>query len=276
MCTNQPWWQGRTRCPVATLRRTAKFPSRLLTPSTHWTWACLLTWRKSERTMFHGVQGQFDASWRQVCTLYSVSRTKGLSSGSYQPWSKQEVSEGGFCYKVTFIWCGINLFSRRWKQKPGLPGIPPIEHDRDKAWVMVKELFVTGKVIDEVWGAEDAHTHYHTDDSTSHFMSTAVASLTTPLDLTSVEIARREIQVWKSRTIPLPKTINPLKECHRGVKIFPWLSLLARRVLAIPATSTAPERLFSTLGNTMTKKRCSLSCDHLEKCVYLHEACPQV
>ena len=106
--------------------------------------------------------------------------------------------------------------------------------------------------------AEDAHTHYHTDDGTSDFMSTAAASLTTPLHLTSVEIARREIQVWKSRTIPLPKTSNPLKEWRRGVKIFPWLSLLARRVLAIPATSAAPERLFSTSGNTMTKKQCSL------------------
>ena len=91
---------------------------------------------------------------------------------------------------------------------PGLPWNPPIEHD--KAWAIVEELCV--KVIDEVRGAEDAHTHYHTDDGTLDFMSTAAASLTTPLHLTSVEIARREIQVWKSQTIPLPKTSNPLKE----------------------------------------------------------------
>jgi len=77
------------------------------------------------------------------------------------------------------------------------------------------------KVINEVRGAEDAHTHYHTNDGTSDFMSTATASLTTPLHLMSVEIARREIQVWKSRTIPLPKTSNLLKEWRRGVKIFP-------------------------------------------------------
>jgi len=94
----------------------------------------------------------------------------------------------------------------------------------------------------------DAHTHYHTDDGISDFMSTAAASLATPLHLTSVEIARREIQVWKSRTIPLLKTSNPLKEWRRDVNIFPWLSLLARRVLAIPATSAAPQRLFSYLG----------------------------
>ena len=72
------------------------------------------------------------------------------------------------------------------------------------------------KVIDEVRGAEDAHTHHYTDDGTSDFMSTAAASHTTPLHLTSVEIARREIQVWKSRTIPLPKTSNPLKEWRQG------------------------------------------------------------
>ena len=51
---------------------------------------------------------------------------------------------------------------------PGLPGIPPIEHD--KAWEVVEELCV--KVINEVRGAEDAHAHYHTDDNTSDFMST--------------------------------------------------------------------------------------------------------
>ena len=46
----------------------------------------------------------------------------------------------------------------------GLPGIPPIEHD--KAWAIVEELCV--KVIDEVRGVEDAHTHYHTDDFRFH------------------------------------------------------------------------------------------------------------
>ena len=154
----------------------------------------------------------------------------------------------------------------------GLPGIPPIEND--KVWVIMEELCV--KVIDEVRGAEDAHNHYHTDDGTSDFMSTVAALLTTPLHLTSVEITRREIQVWKGQTIPLPKTSNPLKEWRRDVKMFPWLSLLARRVLAIPATSAAPDRLFCTSGNTMTKKRRNMSGDNLEECVYLHEACSQV
>jgi len=122
----------------------------------------------------------------------------------------------------------------------------------------VEELCV--KVINEVKGAGDAHTHYHTDNGIPDFMSTTAAAVarTTPLHLISVKIARREIQVWKSQTHLLPKTSNPLREWHRGVKIFPWLSLLARRVLAIPAISASPQSLFFTSGNTMTKKRCSL------------------
>jgi len=67
------------------------------------------------------------------------------------------------------------------------------------------------KVIDEVKGAEDAHTHYHTDDGTSDFMSTAAGALTTPLNLTSVKIARRENKVssWKSQTLPLRRQVIP-------------------------------------------------------------------
>jgi len=36
------------------------------------------------------------------------------------------------------------------------------------------------------------------------------------------------------------------------------------------------ERLFSTVGNVMTKKRLRLTCDNMEELVYLHEGCPQV
>ena len=56
--------------------------------------------------------------------------------------------------------------------------------------------------------------------------------------------------------------------------LFPWL--VSRRVLAIPATAAAPERLFSTAGNVMTKKCSRLTCDNMEELVYLHEVWPQV
>jgi len=47
---------------------------------------------------------------------------------------------------------------------------------------------------------------------------------------------------------------------HEGNNNFDVLGVLARRVLAIPATSAAPERLFSTAGDVMTKKRSCVTC----------------
>ena len=60
------------------------------------------------------------------------------------------------------------------------------------------------------------------------------------------------------------------------MRLFPWLSLLVRLVLPIPAISTTPERLFSTAGNVMTKKRSRHTCDNMEELVYLHEVWAQV
>lgn len=53
---------------------------------------------------------------------------------------------------------------------------------------------------------------------------------------------------------------------------YPLLSALARRVLAIPATSAASERLFSVAGLVVTKKRNSLTGDSVSLLVWLHEA----
>ena len=50
---------------------------------------------------------------------------------------------------------------------------------------------------------------------------------------------------------------------------FPYLSRLALDVLSIPASSAASERLFSTCGNTITKKRSQLSSECLESVVVL-------
>jgi len=97
------------------------------------------------------------------------------------------------------------------------------------------------------------------------------------LDLSSAEINDREIKIWKTHTVPFRKDNNPLDEGHRSAEhLFPWLGVLARRVFAIPASSAAPERLFSTVGNEMTEKRPRLTCDKMEELVYLHEVWPQL
>jgi len=74
-----------------------------------------------------------------------------------------------------------------------------------------------------------------------------------------------------------PKDKNPLDKWRRCVvHLFPWFGVLARRVLAIFAALAAPERLFSTAGNVMTKKHSSLTCDNMKELVYLLEVVPQV
>jgi len=96
-------------------------------------------------------------------------------------------------------------------------------------------------------------------------------------DLSSTEIADREIKLLKTCTVPFPKDLNPVDEWRRGaMHLLLWLGVMARRVLAIPATSAAPERLFSTAGNIMTNKLSRLTCDNMEELVYLHEVWPQV
>jgi len=53
---------------------------------------------------------------------------------------------------------------------------------------------------------------------------------------------------------------------------YPLLATLARRVLAVPATSANAERLFSKAGLTLTDKRNRLSGDNIELLVRLREA----
>ena len=102
----------------------------------------------------------------------------------------------------------------------------------------------------------------------------AVANLTT----TAEEIADREITLWKMRTVPLPATDDPLMEWKRSeeISLCPFFARLARRVLPAPATSASPERLFSTAGNEMTKKRMRLTRDNMETVIYLQRCGPKL
>lgn len=71
--------------------------------------------------------------------------------------------------------------------------------------------------------------------------------------------------------LTLPKIYHddcPLLWWKNNKSRFPILSKLARKYLAIPATSTPSERLFSEAGNIMTMKRTQLAPNMLENLVF--------
>jgi hypothetical protein len=56
----------------------------------------------------------------------------------------------------------------------------------------------------------------------------------------------------------------------------PLLSEVARRVLAIPASSTSSERVFSSSGNVVTSQRMNLDPVAVKKLVFIHDNWPKV
>ncbi|XP_058252538.1 E3 SUMO-protein ligase ZBED1-like [Hemibagrus wyckioides] len=69
---------------------------------------------------------------------------------------------------------------------------------------------------------------------------------------------------------PLSKTENPLSWWKSNEAKYPTLASLAKSFLCIPATSTPSERLFSAAGNITSKKRASLTLEHVDMLTFLH------
>lgn len=64
---------------------------------------------------------------------------------------------------------------------------------------------------------------------------------------------------------------NPLLWWKKNQKTLPLMSILARQILCIPATSAPSERVFSMAGLTITKLRASLSSDNAGNLIFLHD-----
>ena len=62
---------------------------------------------------------------------------------------------------------------------------------------------------------------------------------------------------------------NPLMWWKENCQRFPLLAVLARRTLCIPATSAPSERVFSTAGLTISKKRASMNSDNAADMIFL-------
>jgi hypothetical protein len=64
---------------------------------------------------------------------------------------------------------------------------------------------------------------------------------------------------------------DPLAWWRQHQSLFPVLARLARKFLAIPATSAPVERVWSTAGNAVTKRRARLADDMIDAVVFCHE-----
>jgi len=156
---------------------------------------------------------------------------------------------------------------------PSLLGIPPREVET--AWKHVKDMLVV--LIDETRAAHKSMRTYKTDDGESgDWLAAASSASSCLLNKSSSNIADEEITLSRMRLQKLLSHKNPLTDLRRASSVVPWIALLGRKVLAVPATSAAPERMFSSTGNIMTKKRARLSCDHHKELMYLHEVWPKV
>jgi len=122
---------------------------------------------------------------------------------------------------------------------PDLNGIMIHPDQYDQGWALLHGMVIA--VIDEVKNSDASTDINDSIEDVNDFLVTAsAAAVVNSLDLSSTEIADREIKIWKTRTIPFPKDKDPLdKWRHGAVHLFPWLGVLARRVLAIPATATS-------------------------------------
>ncbi|KAK1900659.1 Zinc finger BED domain containing protein 1 [Dissostichus eleginoides] len=69
---------------------------------------------------------------------------------------------------------------------------------------------------------------------------------------------------------PLSKTESPLSWWKLNEAKYPTLASQAKSFLCIPATSTPSEHLFSAAGNIASKKRASLTPEHVNMLTFLH------
>lgn len=84
-----------------------------------------------------------------------------------------------------------------------------------------------------------------------------------------------EISRHKSESL-LKLSEKPLQWWRIHRYSFPHLAELAQKYLAIVATSTTSERLFSTAGNIINSKRAALSTEYVNELVFLHENSPAI
>lgn len=86
-----------------------------------------------------------------------------------------------------------------------------------------------------------------------------------------IQIATSEIEQYIIEP-PVPLTsANPLIWWQTRFTRYKYLSILAKKILCIPATNVPSERVFSTVGNLITEKRSRLKPENVSRLIFLYE-----
>ena len=80
---------------------------------------------------------------------------------------------------------------------------------------------------------------------------------------------RKELENYMKEP-KLSESSDPLRDFWKQKNShYPRLAVLARRYLIVQATSTPSERVFSKMGNTVSKKRGNLTANHTDQTIFL-------
>ena len=84
-----------------------------------------------------------------------------------------------------------------------------------------------------------------------------------------------EVEMYLQSKSP-PRSTNIFEWWKLNEPRYPNIARLAKSMLCIPATSTAAERIFSSAGITVSKKRSCLKPENLDKILFLHKNLPKL
>lgn len=90
------------------------------------------------------------------------------------------------------------------------------------------------------------------------------------IQLTLEEQMETQLQLYLAEPA-VTHTSNPFSWWAANGSRFPQLARVARKFLAIPASSVASERVFSTAGLVVNTRRSALKPEHVEQLVFLSQ-----
>ena len=90
-----------------------------------------------------------------------------------------------------------------------------------------------------------------------------------PVKPNALDAAKSEIKAYIDEP-SVPLDTNPLVWWKQAAYKFPLLSKLAIDTLVVQGTSVPSERIFSTAGDVISKKRSMLTGDHVNEIIFLN------